>query len=322
MATTTGTATDYADLLDKLRAYLLANGWTILNYAAGTVAGGGAVLNVRGPGAGAGKEVFINVRTEANSSLSQYGWRIRGAVGYTSGLTEGTQPGEQGNASHFNLWQNSIDYWFWVNDRRFIVVAKMSTVYASMYAGFILPFALPASYPFPLYIGGSYGSLDVYNVSNAANRFFVDPGGSIAAPAASMRKPDGSWLPIYNADYSNAVDDGVQYGRAAVGFVWPYSVGETDYYGNYQYPGNGGNGSSGVSLFDGMVATRQGEYGMFPVSIHAATESPFGVLDGVFAIGGTGLVTEQAVATGGRNFKLFQNLFRNSGNDFMAIESL
>jgi hypothetical protein len=293
-----------------------------LNYAAGTVAAGGAVLNVRGPGAGAGKEVFVNIRTEGNAGSGYYAWRMRGAVGYGSGLTEGTQPGEQQFASYFNLWQNSISYWFWVNDRRFIVMAKMSTVYSSIYAGFFLPFALPANYPFPLYISGTYGSFNSYSLGNSGHRFFADPGGSIASPSTMIRLPDGTWLPISNHDLGSSNDDGIGSGRSAIGFTWPYCVGESANGASYTQAGTSYTGQASGGLFDNMVATRQGEYGMFPISIHGNIDPPVGVLDGAFCVPGSGLVTEQSVTTAGRTFKLFQNLSRNSGNDFVAIESI
>jgi hypothetical protein len=74
------------------------------------------------------------------------------------------------------LWQNSIDYWFYVNNTRVIVIAKIGVYYISMYAGFFLPYALPAEYPYPYFIGATYPTLQPYNLNNAGMRSFCDPG--------------------------------------------------------------------------------------------------------------------------------------------------
>lgn len=323
MAFTTGTATDYVDLLDKLRAYLLAQGWTILDFNLGTINGGGNLF-VRAPGAGADKQVFVQIYTEANAALGQYGWRMRGSTGYVSGAGEGAQPGQSGSPAYFNLWQNSISYWLYVNDRRFMIVAKMSTVYASAYCGFFLPFSQPDNYPFPLYIAGNYPFLAEYNLSNAANRFFVDPGGNLFGVnnGAHVRTPTGVWLPVQNHDFSSSNDDGVSPGRAAFAFTWPYCVGESQF-GTPGYAQAGtGRDATGGGMLDNLVRTRQSELGLFPVSIHPALEPALGVLDGAYCPWGDNIVTEQTATVGLRNFRFFQNMFRNSPNDFMALEEI
>lgn len=322
MAFTTGTATDYLDLLDKLRLYLVAQGWTQLQWTAGTVSGGGGSLHVRGPGAGAGREVFVEIYTEANVGAALYAWRLRGAVGYEAGVPEGLNVGCQPDPSYLNLWQNSINYWFFVNDRRFIVVAKLSTNYLSAYAGFLLPFAVPANYPFPLYVAGNYGQISTPSEANSANRFFADPGGNFNDPAAMARGVDGNWIPILNHDYSSSIDNLAQNGRSACGFIWPFSTGGGGFTSGYEAVGGDNRGQTSGGLFDNVIPTRQSEYGMFPLSVHAALQPPFGVLDGVYAIPGTGLSTEQLAEIGARDFRLFQNIGRNSANDFIAIEEI
>lgn len=321
MAWTTGSATDYVDLLDKLRAYLVTQGWTTLSFTAGTVPAGGGSLFTQGPGAGAGKRVHVEIRTIGNSGTGVYSWELRGATGYVAAGAP-LNPGVQGTACFYNLWQNAITYWFFVNDRRFMVVAKMSTTYASMYAGFFLPWATPDNYPFPLYIGGTYSSADVSSLSNSGHRFFCDPGGSLSVSSAWLRRPDGLWLPMSNHSLSGSNDNSASLGRAACGFVWPYGVGEGPFTVSYLDVNPSISGQASGGMFDNVVPSRQGEYAMLPISLHSSIDPPFGVLDGAFAIPGSGLATEQTVATGGRNFTLFQNIARSSGNDFVAIERI
>lgn len=323
MAFTTGTATDYVDLLDKLRLYLVAQGWTQQAWTPGTISGGGGKLNVRGPGAGVDRQVFIEIRTESNLTNAFYGWKLRGATGFDAGAAEAGQPGSQGAPSYFNLWQNAITYWFYVNDRRFIVVAKMGSVYCSMHCGFFLPWADPSAYPFPLYIGGTFGQLDAYNVGNSANRFFADPGGwvsgSTPGAGAWVRSPGGQWRPVTNHRPSTENDFMVQgTTTSAMCFIFPFSVGEQ----HSQSYGPVYNGGGSPQMWDNVVRTRQNETCLFPLSIHSSVEPPFGALDGVYVLPGIGVATEQAIVSGGRNFKAFQNIFRSSPNDFIVIEEI
>lgn len=322
MAWTTGSATDYVDLLDKLRAYLVTQGWTTLSFTLGTVAAGGGSLFTQGPGAGAGKRVHVEIRTIGNTGTGVYSWELRGATGYNAPGAP-LNPGVQGTPCYFNLWQNAITYWFFVNDRRFMVVAKMSTTYSSMYAGFFLPWGTPDSYPFPLYIGGTYATADLVSLSNSAHRFFCDPGGVLGSSSAWLRKPDGVWIPMINHQPSSSNDRGADNGRSNYGFVWPWSVGEQrNSNHDYREVGSITTGGASGGFFDNVIPSRQGEYAIMPISLHSAVDPPFGALDGAFAIPGSGLATEQAISTGGRNFTLFQNIARSSGNDFVAIERI
>lgn len=322
MAYTTGTATDYADLLDKLRLYAVAQGWTQLAWTAGTVPAGGANLQLRGPGAGVGREVYLNIRTYADVPSAYYYWTLRGATGYTAGAPVGGNPGEMQTSTYFNLWQNSITYWFYVNDYRIIVVAKCSTAYISMYAGFFLPFSSPDQYPFPLYVAADYGGVASWSLANAGRRMFADPGGSTTQPSAWTRSPAGTWIPTFNHIFSSSNDSISNVIGSPVVRMWPFHVGEAQASSNYWEWGGNFNGQGGGGALDSMVATRQNERWLWPVTLVPMLEPAFGVLYGVHAIPGVGLATEQVTTVGARNFRIFQNIQRSSGNDFFAVEEV
>lgn len=326
MAFTSGTATDYVDLLDKLRLYLVAQGWTPLDWVAGTVAGAGGRLIVRGPGAGVGKQVFVEIYTENNLTNSFYGWRMRGMTDFTLGDPEGTHPGAQQTPVYFNIWQNAIDYWFYVNDRRFIVVAKMGTSYSSMHAGFFLPWATPANYPFPLFIGGTFGKLEAYNNTDSHHRFFADPGGypystTGTQAGGQLRLPNGQWSYVSNQQVTGSNDYPASWGSGYnYCFIHPFSGGRNN------------RNFSGVSLrystsglLESMVRTRQNEMGMWPLTLQhaqAGGQGALGAIDGAYAVPGLNMVSQQIVTLGLRNFMAFQNIHRTSGNDFIAIEEI
>lgn len=320
MAYTSGTATDYVDLLDQLQTYLATEGWTVHNFVAGTVSGGGGVCQLEGPGAGPGQRVFVNIETYADSGSAIYSWAVRGATGYTPGAPSGTNPGEDFGANYFNLWQNTIDYWFFVSDRRFIVVAKCSTAYISMHAGFFLPWALPTQYTHPLYIAVDYDSPVTWNYSNSARRMFCDPGINVTG-CGRLRRPDGMWVNIMNQNAGSGTNAGRQQaGLTSGGFVWPWHSGQNDQSqsaGDYNDFHCGNGDPSGA--IDYMVNTAQNECGLWPAEVMGYNDVSWGELEGVYCP--IGVVTpEQIVNANSRTFQCFPNILRNTGNDYFAVE--
>lgn len=327
MAFTSGTADDYQDLLDLLRLYLVAEGWTELAWAPGGSLASESILNMRGPGAGAGKQVFVNFRTIYDVTNSVYAWQVRGAPTYDAALVWGSQLSEQPNDSYFSLWENPIPYWFYVNDRRLIVVAKTGTNYVSMHAGFFLPWGTPVQYPFPLYVCGDYNAPAVYSLNNSARRHCFDPGNASDAQANGWaRTADGLWYPIWNHGNSPNTNRYQGPSKGHRGFMWPTSAG----YGAPSGVGadnitfwNGGSGTGDFAwLGEKFATTQQGERCLMPFTVVGGDIGPLGVIDGAYALGGLGLGPEMAINLDARTFRCFQNVQRNSPDDFFCVEEV
>jgi hypothetical protein len=181
MAFTTGTATDYRDLLDQLHDYLVLQGWTVNNFNLGATLTDTSNLYVTGPGFAGGQAPNISIRTEANSGTNAYSWRVTGHPDYDAALPFGSQL-NNGLIHHFLLWPNALDYWFYVNDWRFIVDV-------------LVP----------------------YNLSNSGVRAFCDPGN---AAASYMKRETLDWDTVQNANSaSNDIDN---YTGRNGAIIWPY----------------------------------------------------------------------------------------------------
>lgn len=311
MSYQTGSATDYHDLLSKFRTFITAlAGWTELE---SVVPGGlteNGLLSVRGPGAGADKQTFVTIRTENVSANSIYSWAIYGALGWASGTSPGSQAGAIGPV-YLSLAATSLTYWFWANDRRFIVIAKTSTNYMSAYAGFLLPFALPSEYPFPLYIGASYYDLKLPSHNDVNNRMIADPG----AGCAKVRTRAGNVRNVYNHFGTTVANLNFSTGLRA--FVWPHTTGTVD--DDEIQTDVDDWGGSGIGQMK-LNASSEGPLMQCHV-VDLADQELLGALDGVYALTGLGRSAEQILTAAGKSYIMFQNIFRNTARDFMAIET-
>jgi len=309
MPFTTGTATDHHDLLDKLQIYLDAQGWTIDQFSLGATLTDPSTLIVTGPGPVGGQPVHISMQTEADSGLNAYAWKFGAHPDYDPGLPFGAQLNNS-TIHYFLLWPNEMDYWFYVNDRRFIVVAKIGVYYMSMYAGFFLPYALPDEYPFPYYLGATFNSLQVYNLANAGMRSFADPG---TAAATYLSREDMTWQDIKTSNQSaNTVDSYSGLGTQGA-FIWPY-----------RGPMAEGTVNTGTeiawSFFRNMRPLANGKMPMWQATIvDIASRTMAGVLDDVFVTGGFNRVPEQVVDVGGEDYRLFITINRNTPKHYFAI---
>lgn len=320
MAFTTGTAANHHDLLDQLRQWLTGTaGWTEVLWTPGSALTDDYYLIVQGPGAGAGKEVYATFHASGSSIVPYYSIACRAAIGYQSGASWGMNPGES-PACYLNLWENSISYWFYANDRRIIIVAKCSTNYMSAYVGMFLPWANPTQYPYPLYVGADYPTRVYYSYSNSARRMFCDPGVVGTTYAGVVRDTNGQWNGVINQYASSNNDFNAGYARGSAYFIWPMSSGnETNVDANgWGAPGNSGSASASGTM-DKLVPTAQGERIIVPVKVLHTKTPELGVLDGVYVPLASGVSAEQTLTAGGLTMRVFQNISRNSTNDFFLI---
>jgi hypothetical protein len=309
MAFTTGSATDFHDLLEQLKDYLDTEGWTVQEWDLGATLTDPSTLVVTGPGISGGQLVNVSIKSEADAPSNAYTWKICGHPDYDSGLTFGNQINNS-PFRYFLLWPNAMDYWFYVNDSRFIVVAKIGSYYMSMYAGFFLPYALPEEYPYPYYIGASWDTLAPYNYDDAGVRSFVDPGDS---GACYLRRETLVWTDLKNSqDSANDVDAYAEWGGA---MIWPLRGASV----NTISP----NGEDEL-YWSWLGLLRPLANGVMPLwqatIVDVGNETLTGVLDGVFLTGGFNSSPEQVVTYDAQDYRLFLNTNRATNKHYFAIE--
>lgn len=307
MAFTSGTATNYHTLLTALKTYLVACGWTVLSSVTGTLLTDLSELHIGFPGVD-GFGGVLNIRTNYNTSLGYYGWQSSISQSYSSSNTWGTQQNESPTV-FTNMWDSSLGYWFYVNDRRVIMSLKVSSVYASAFWGMFLPFATPEEYNYPYYIGSNFTGLGPYAPLTIDNNFFI---ASPIINTAFYQTRGGVWTPVTNRKTSIFAS---YYDSERSGRLWPY--------GNMHDITSGSSDNVFYTLLSNARPNAAGQTFVFPVHLISHSEQTMvGVLDGVYAVPGFNLGTEQQITMGSRTFRVFQDLNRTTGISYMAIEEL
>lgn len=313
---TTGTASGHNDLLMALRNWLVGTvGWTELEAIVPSPVSDTSRLEytLRAPGATSGNEFFLWMKTNADVGNGAYGIEIRSHTDYDADLDIGSQ--EMVSPSiWYNLWQNDINYWFYANHRRVIVVAKVNVSYVSMYAGLLRPFALPTQFTRPFYIGASYSILAPHDVANSRNRFIADPGDLCAY---YLNRDQNAWLKCNNHTGSSS---DFQLNTSPVAVMWPHRSA-----GSISNLGSASNADWSSKGLSNIRPNANGERPQFMCHLLSVTDKQaVGVLEGVYSVPGFGLTSEQEASYGSpaSTFRMFQNVFRTTARDFMAIEEV
>lgn len=248
-----------------------------------------------GQGLAGGEEIYVGILLSETPASTLYNWRIRGFTGYSDVDTFANQPGAS-PAVFASFWQFSIPYWIALNGRRFVIAAQVSTTFHGMYGGFILPFATPAEYPYPLMVGGESTSALAYTSTATGFRHFIDPGTSANG---QLRDVNGLWKPL--------IDTGTPSARYA---VWPWDTTDT-----------------ARAWLAAMQDLPDGSYPLFPATILRPPDSgstPFtgtviGEMDGVFAITGFDNSAGTLIDVSGTDYLVVQNIFRTARENHWAM---
>ena len=340
----TGTATNYTDLLAKLRTFLTATlsapeRWTELRY----VTSGPHELILQGPGSGT-DEIIVGIKTIEDGVGDYQNWKLGGFTGYLGGAPFEAQPGYSGEAPgpvHFTLWNSSIPYWFIADGRRVIVVAKISTSYMWCHLGFLNTYASPGQYPYPLLIGGnlawgntappavtsadwrwSYAGVEHANPPQNFFNGFSDPsGGYTGRSQLRLRLASGTWRDLWSG-WQSTYDPNL---ITAIGDRHYNSGGSIPTW--RQLP-EASAGLSGVwpccTNLDAMEAQIDGGYATLPLIVMAGARSGdaadlLGEIAGVFQVTG-GPSAEDLLDIGGDDYLVVPNVHRQNRADYVAIK--
>lgn len=298
MAYTTGEATNHLNLLEALRDYVVAQGWTQIGGQTGPIAPEDFV-SLRAPGLGGTDQIFMSLQAHSNAPAAHYTLRLRGHTAYNPGVPSVAPPGLNSPWTYLPLINSTIRYWIVVNGRRFILVAKSNNRYDVMYGGFMLPEHLPSDWSYPLLIGGSANDFMQNASDSPLHASFWRCAGS-----SFLFTPQQSWAPLQNISPSpgnngteTALRDGV-----LVAVDWKTNYGDANY----------------TRTIDDKPWLRRGRLAQFSSS-PLYPSNFLGHFDGVYFTPSAGAVVESLIASGGADHLVVPNVYRNSVGQAAAI---
>ena len=298
MAYVTGTATDYLDLLARLKTFVttdatlvgLSQNWTLL----GDATAADEVMTLQGPGLAGTDTIIVTLSPYQDAGADYYNWRLGGAISYDAGPPEswlGASPGGDDQAPRVLLRNGSMQYWFRADGRSISGVVKVSTVYQCFHLGLLLPYATPGQWPLPLVVGGMTTEQQMrFSDETDEHSAFWDPfrngnEGSVYG-ALLVRDAGGNWL-----DFANRSGQAMSDER----FVFPRRYSTT-----------------------GPIVTKHLEpigtcwpTDRFEVSTKTPTKNLLGALDGWLWTTGHGLAAEDVITVDGQDYLAVPNAFRN-----------
>lgn len=244
--------------------------------------------SIKGPGLAGQDEIYLHLKTHSSAQLDLYNVELRYGTGFDPTKSWQQQPGIS-PAVFSLLWNQSIKYWFIANGRRFIVIAKVSTTYASLHGGFILPYGLPSEIPYPVAVGGSSPSNMRWSQQDERHSSFWNPGSfnSAAQSGLVMRRTDGGVEAFANITNSAAPN----------GWTYPYR-----YLISYR-------------------TSPSNDYALQPVTLYSSANggNVWGELQGVYHISGFNNASENTQVIEGKTYLVVQSGYRTGPNDYAAI---
>lgn len=326
MAFESGTATGHIDYWNKLIAFLTTDAELVADDAEWQIvwthpSGAQSGVVLRGKGSSGSESIYVGLSLTIGTSTDNHRINVYGMSGF---VVSATSMNQHINVSpEMRVWLDSaaMKFWFVANARRFIFVANMSTVYQAAYAGYILPYATPANYPYPVFVGGtSNAQLSVTNWRslNTHHAHFLFSDWNIAGSSDLLRSnaylldPLGSWRDCameVSADvtigprmFRHEDSDGIQrWGLARAGVMGTRFGSEnirTRTIENY----GGGMTIEPVCLFQEVGSNQN-----------------FGILDGVSLCPGQGNAAENLIQIGGVDHLVLQNVWRTDVAEYWAL---
>jgi len=283
---------------------------------------GGYELVLKGPGTTGTDEIFSAIQTVENAGDDYYNWRMMGMTSYADvemkyipGITKGRLP-------RLLMWAGPIKYWLIANGRRFVLQAKISSVYQPCYLGFPLPTGLPTQFPYPLIVGGAAcpsatAALNRYSSTDNSHRGFpnsyADAAGvcigstfDYTSEYSTLKVLQGtSWNRILSASGASSI--------GGTNIVWPYS---SSYYQIFD--------TAPYHPFSTLLRENlDGSYPVLPtdIIISSPSNNNFGFMQGVFAVPGFGgIAAEDTFDIAGVTYVAFPIVPNANRANFWALK--
>lgn len=251
------------------------------------------------PGNDGDSEILVGVHAFERQDADYFNWEIAAFDGYLASSSWRSQAGFHG-LLYVPLWDAAIPYWFIVDGRRVIVIAKLNTQYEVAYLGLLDPFFTPEQWPYPIALGGSLAfGTTIPNWNSTSWRW-------------SNSDHEHSAFPISDPDSSVPDVEDCQLVARAWSGEWK-GFGARSVWGdaNVIWPWWCGLATLDVNL--------DGSYSRWPVVLNTAVPNTIGELAGVSCVSGQGLTAETLIRTSEIDWMALHNIYRTDRDEFFCI---
>ena len=298
----------------------------------------GSEVIFKAPGNAGTDEIFTGIRSEYSAAAGWYNLFMNGYTGFNVNEQSwfeqpGALPGYGMTGYQYVIpmvpcWNTTMPYWLVATGRSFRFAVKVSTSYEGGYLGYILPYATPNQYPYPLAVGGSLvpqtgarGAEWRYSYTSIRHGVYPAPGCDAYATQEGqqatlyIRNPDGKWAFFGNRGDPSGDDESKIYAPSVSGSapytpagnwrgVWPHCMNGAWWSGKKPYRECLGGGY----IVQPCIAIQRAPY-----------PCVYGELEGTYTISGYQNTAENTTSISGKNMVIFQNAYRNSAHEYWAL---
>lgn len=289
-----GNATNFSDLIDKIKLNLTENNWVNLEDK--------TVLSKR-------QLYFKNSITnkiigfkESSSSPDYFNLILNSCESYSSSFDFFNQkksiPSNPENSIILNAKMpvlscinSPMPFWFFINDNRVVIVLRCNSSYNSAYLGKIEQYGSPMQYSNPIFVGGNASSYTMNNSSTSSSNecFIFEKSNKRNNCGSALKKENNNWVAFSNN--STTLSDGF-------GAIYP---------------------TSNLGILNNT--TTDGDYLIEPIVVYSDT-SAAGELENIFWIPGVSLSAEATITINAEDYIIFPNVFRTTEKDYYCIKKI
>lgn len=255
------------------------------------------------PGNDGDSEILVGVHGFERQDADYFNWEVASFDGYLSSSSWRSQAGHHGKL-YVPLWDAAIPYWFIVDGRRVVVIAKLNTQYEVAYLGLLEPFFTPQQWPYPIALGGSLAFGPTIPAWNSVEWRW------------SNSEYEHSAFPLSDSNNESDVEDRHMRARSWSGAWRGFSSrrgGSTPLFASDDviWPWASGLATLDVNL--------DGSYSRWPVLLNSIVPNTIGELSGVACVTGQALTAETLIRDGVIDWIALHNIFRTDRDEFFAI---
>lgn len=259
----------------------------------------------RSPFSAGSVHAHIGVQAHANEDTKIYTLAL---TGYAD-ISDSTEPGSglpiivghhASSQTCCYLRDTPMDYWFYGDTRQMLGFVQVGSTIQQFGFGYLLPYATPQQYQLPMFVGAANSGLSYTWESDSVGdiKGFSNPGNG----SLFVFSPSNVWEEVQNYIKDSNDNEKLQPTPTC---LWPGSQGEYNTLRNSPGPND-----------------TDGNYILFPLVVKRTGDSIYGEIGNLYLVPSLNLTSGDTIDIGAQPYRVFQNMWRTSQNDYCAVKEI